>query len=194
MSIDSQVLISGVKKYPIPVLCGALSLAVMVLLYFRSDLQASQQADLKKYSAESARYRANISNSVQLQEQLDFLIQANQAIKERSLSAEGLAQNLQYFYRLETEIGIKADLRPGARPTPIRAAVGGKAVPGKKATPPNYVALNYIISVKGDFDQLITFLRRLEQGVYFCRINTASAAPSGSGMTLNLNLDLLGTP
>jgi len=54
--------------------------------------------------------------------------------------------------------------------------------------------LNYLVIVQGDFTQIITFLKRLEQGAYFCRINTAVASASGSNVTLNLNLDLLGIP
>lgn len=194
MSIDSQALISGLKKYPLPIFCGVISVIFLVTLYVRADLHTAQQDELKKYSAESVRYRANISNSIQLQDQLNFLIQANTAVKDRSLVSGALAQNLQYFYRLESEIGVKIDLRPGGRPAPVRTAVAGKPAAQKTAAPVNYVALNYAVSVKGDFEQLITFLRRLEQGVYFCRINTVSASPSGSGMALTLNLDLLATP
>ena len=179
MSIDAQTIKVGFKKYPILVICGALVIALIVVLYSRADLLAAQQAELDKYTTEGKRYRANVQNAVQLQEQLNFLIQANDAVKNRSLTAEGLARNLQYFYRLENEVGIKyLDLRPGGR--------SGKAA--------IYLPLNYIVSIEGNFAQVIAFLRHLEQGEYFCRINSASASKNGTTITLNLNLDLLGTP
>jgi Tfp pilus assembly protein PilO len=180
MSIKTQALIGGLKKYPLLVISALVALVLLGTLYSRSGLIEAQQEELDKYLAESSRHRANIANAAQLQDQLNFLIQANKAVKDRALTAEGLAQNLQYFYRLEADVGIKyLDLRPGSKYT------------GKSSI---YVPLNHIVNVQGSFTQIITFLRRLEQGVYFCRINTASASSNGDVVTLNLNLDLLGVP
>jgi hypothetical protein len=180
MSINAQVITGGLKKYPVLAISGLIVLMLLAVLYFRSDLIEAQQIEFDKYSLESARYRANIANYVQLQEQLNFLTQANKIIRDRALTVDGLAQNLQYFYRLEAEIGIKyLDLRPGTR-----APGGRKAVP--------YVPLNYIVNVQGDFAQVMTFLRRLEQGAYFCRVNSAVASGRDSSVTLNLNIDFLG--
>ena len=180
MSINTQTIANGVKKYPLLVISGVITVVLVVALYFRSDLIAAQQGELDKYTIESNRHRANIANAAQLQDQLNFLVQANKAVTDRALTVEGLAQNLQYFYRLEAEVGIKyLDLRPGAR-----SSVGGKT----------YVPLNYTVNVQGNFAQIITFLHHLEQGAYFCRINSAVAAGSGSSVILNLNLDLLGVP
>jgi len=180
MSINTQALIGGLKKYPLLVISALMTLVLLGTLYARSGLIEAQQEELNKYLAEGSRHRANILNAAQLQEQLDFLIQANKAVKDRALTAGGLAQNLQYFYRLEAEVGIKyLDLRPGSR------------FSGKSSV---YVPLNHIVNVEGSFTQIITFLRRLEQGAYFCRINTASASSNEDVVTLNLNLDLLGVP
>jgi len=185
MSINTQSIVAGVRKYPIVVVSSVLSIVLLATLYFRSDLLSEQRADLEKYTEENDRYRSNISNSAQLQEQLSFLIQANKAVANRALSAEGLAQNLQYFYRLESEVGVKyLDLRPIGRAAPK---------PAKGAAAVAYVPLGYVVNVQGDFTKIITYLRRLEQGVYFCRINSASISGGGSTVTLNLNLDLLGT-
>ena len=187
MSIDSKSLFAGIKKYPVVAVSGLISLVLLLALYFRGGKIDEQQIELARVSAESERYRSNISNAAQLQEQLAFLIQANDAVKNRAMDIEGLAQNLQYFYRLELETGVKySDLRPAAKP-PVRGAA-------TKGPAPVYVPLNYIVNVQGDFPQIILFLRRLEQGVYFCRVNSAVASNTGTGLTLNLNLDLLGIP
>jgi hypothetical protein len=178
MSINTQGFAVGAKKYPILVVCGFLSIVFIGLLYFRSDLTERQQSEHDKLSDVSKRYLGNVSNASQLQEQLDFLIQANQAIKARSLNPDGLAENLQYFYRLESEVGIKyRDLRPGGK--------GG-------AKQSIYVPISYTVGIDGSFAQIITFLKRLEQGTYFCRITSATATGSGSNVSLTLNLDLLG--
>ena len=185
MSIDKRTLVTGIKKYPLLVASGIVSVLLLTTLYVRSDLSDIKQAELDQLTAEGNRYRANIANSAQLKEQLDFLIQANNAVKERAFKAKNMALNLQYFYRLEAETGVKyLDLRPGSRNEP------GKT-PKSTGT---YIPLNYVVNVQGDFTQVITFLKRLEQGVYFCQINSAQATGVGSSVTLNLNLDLLGMP
>jgi uncharacterized membrane protein len=114
MSIDARTLTAVVKKYPIPVISAIIAVVLVVVLYLRSDLSVLQQAQLDKFTAEGKLYRTNVSNSAQLEEQIDFMVQANAAVRARALNASGLAENLQYFYRLESEVGIKyRDLRPG---------------------------------------------------------------------------------
>lgn len=188
MSMDTRTFVTGIKKYPILVVSGIISVALLATLYARSDRFDLKQAELDKLSIEGNRYRANIANSAQLKEQLEFLIQANNAVKARAFKSESMALNLQYFYRLESETGVKyLDLRPGSR-----QAEPGKSKPA--ASTAAYIPLNYMVNVQGDFTQIITFLKRLEQGVYFCQINTAQATGGGLSITLNLNLDLLGVP
>jgi hypothetical protein len=207
MSIDSKAILVGLRKYPIIVICGFISFILAVVLYYRGDLRAEQEAQLNSLSAQNAQYRANITNSVQLQDQLEFLIQANKAVKARALSVEGIAQNLQYFYRLEIECGVRyLELGPGASSVAARPDKGkqqqarpdkGKqqqARPDKGKQQQAYLPISYTIGVEGDFNQIISYLRRLEQGVYFCRINTAAISGNGSVVTLNLNLDMLGVP
>lgn len=181
MSIDAQTILGACKKYPILIISAVISVGLLATLYFRSDLLDAQQAELDTYLAESSRHRLNILSAAGLQDQFNFLVEANQAVKSRSLMVEGLAQNLQYFYRLESEVGIKyLELRPGSKPPAGKSLI--------------YVPLNYIVSVQGDFPQIVSFLRHLEQGSYFCRINSALTTSNGDAITLKLNLDLLAVP
>jgi hypothetical protein len=183
MNIDSQIIFSRIKKYPLLSACCVISAALALTLYFRSSLLSEQKIELEKYSLEAKRHQNNVTNSAHLADQLNFLIQANSAVKVRGLTVEGVADKLQFFYRLESETGVKyLDLRAGS-----------KVVVDKKK-PATYVPLNYILSVQGDFGQVVAFLRKLEQGVYFCRITSASLSGSGSSVKISMKLDLLGVP
>ena len=185
MKLDKQVVLGAFRRYP--VLSGAVIICIplAIIWFYRSDEFVEQQATVEKLQAESSLYRANIANSSQLQQQVDFLVQAKESIAKRSFRAEGLPLNLQYFYKLEADIGVKyLTLNPSGRP----AAPLAKPAVGVL----NYVPLNYSVSVQGSFYQIINYLRCLEQGAYFCRINAASILNSGSTVTLNLDLDLLG--
>ena len=182
MKPDATVVRGGVKKYPVLAAAALVFIPLALFAFFRSDAIDLQQAELDRFQAESKRYRANIVNSAQLQQQVDFLAEARAAIGKRTFRSESLPLNLQYFYKLESEIGVEyLDLRPGGRP----------ATSPKPGDPAAYYPLNYSVSVKGTFAQVIAYLRCLEQGAYFCRINSASLLGSGSSVTLNLDLDLL---
>jgi hypothetical protein len=191
MKLTANVLERGFRKYPVLSIAISIILFLLTWIYFRSSVIDEQQAELDKCIAEGAVFRSNVVNSAQLQQQFEFLIQANSLIAKRAFVAESMALNLQYFYKLESEIGIKyLELRPTGK-TPSGKA---KAATLKNAAAGEYTPLNYSVSVQGSFAQAMTFLQHIEQGAYFCRINSASFVGNGSGVTLALDLDLMGIP
>jgi Tfp pilus assembly protein PilO len=179
MSIDGKTLQVAFKKYPVVFIVSTITVIVLLTMYLRSDLSDSLKVELEQKSAEANRYRTNVANSAQLDVQLKSLVEANRQVEARTLKQGELALNLQYFYRLEADAGIKyTELRPGAaRPSKTR-----------------FVPINYSIGLEGTFEQVITFMRKLEQGPHFCRVNTFSALTTGENVRLNLNIDLLGLP
>jgi len=181
MSINAQTLKNGFKKFPVLYICGLLGLVLLVCLYLRLEKIGAQESELESKKTEGERYQANVANSAQLKDQLNFLIEANAAVKKRTLRLGELAGNLQYFYRLEAETGVKLDVKPGS---------AGKVI--KAGTP--YIPLGFTVNAQGDFPQLMLLLRRLEQGTYFCRINTAVASAKGPTTSLALSLDLFAMP
>jgi hypothetical protein len=184
MKIDTHVFLSAIRRYPVLSVAVLICIPLAAISFYRADAITEQQAELDKVQALSTRFRSNISNSIQLQQQVDFLEQAKAAIAKRAFSGESLPLNLQYFYKLEADVGVKyLNLSPASRP----AAAAAKPPAGT-----TYIPLNYTVSVQGSFQQIITYLRCLEQGAYFSRINSASVLNSGSSITLNLDLDLLG--
>lgn len=181
MSLTTQSISAAVKKYPLLFVASIVVIGLLVVRYSRDGAAEAQQEELDRHAADARQQHANIVNTSLLHDQLSFLIQANSAVRERSLVVGGLAQNLQYFYRLENEVGIKyLDLRPGTKAPSVKGA--------------SYVPLNYIVNVQGDYSQVMTFLRHLERGAYFCRINSAVMGSGGGFVTLNLNIDFLGAP
>lgn len=178
MSIDTQTIKDGFKKYPVLYICGALAVVLLLATYVRSNLIDEQQAEVDKVSSLGKRYQANITNAALLAEQVDFLKQANIAIRDRGVRPADLALIIQYFYRLEAETGVKLQLAAGPAVAPIKGS--------------GFVPVNYTLTVDGDFQHIIGFLRRLEQGSHFCRVNNASISSGANAVVLKLNVDLLG--
>lgn len=177
--------IDWIKRNPLRVGAGVVAVLSGVGAYLLSGYIETATQTLAQKVAEGDRLAANVKNAAQLNEQYEALATAGKKIQERAIHASQLANNLQYFYRLETESGIELlDLRQTSTGTVARKG------------PANGVAFS--VAVKGDYKTLMGWLRRVENGPHYCRmvsVSIASGAPDRSGpMTLNLALDLYGQP
>jgi hypothetical protein len=185
--MSNEQLIALLKKNPISVGCGLLSLLIAVAIYFRSDLVPEAAKLLEQKTAEGERLNANVTNAAQLPEQLAAITEARSDIEKRLVRASELAKNLQYFYRLEAETGAKLlTLRQNPVPTPK---------PGAK---PALLGIGYTVSFQGPYFTVMEFLRRLESGTHFCRVTQASIGITGNNrtgpLTVSASLELLGQP
>lgn len=176
-----------IKKNPISFGCGALSFLLAVGLYLRAEALTDAEADLTQKSAAAERIASNIKYSAQLKEQSEALVAANAEIDARIIRASQLGINTQYFYKLESETGVKIL----GDPRQTTASVGKPA----KGT---FSPVAFAITVQGTFPQIVEFLRQLENGVHYSRVLTATCTTNvstrNSPLTLGLTLELLGLP
>lgn len=180
------------KKYPLRWVLAVVMVALLGAGYYRYSGIADIEESLAQKSTEGERLKANLANSALLKEQVDALDADLQQVNDRLVRAEDLAKNLQYFYKLEAETGVKL--------TDLRQLPLGQAPKGQGGA---FTPVPYAVSVRGNFAQLIAFIRRLETGAFFCRLNIVSFSRNGAGeqtasggegnlLNLTLNLDLLG--
>ncbi len=191
--MTSAELIATVKKQPIGFACGALCLVCAALLYVRSSKIQESQAEYEAKSAESARILTNVNYSKNLPEQVTEVQALAKELDNRLIRGGQLAANLQYFYKLEAETGVKLlDVHQNNLPK------GDKRL---------FIGVPYSLSVQGTYKQIMVFLLRLEEGSRFCHFSNVNFNKSGGGnsdatgsggaddsMTLTLNLELLGLP
>lgn len=177
-------LITAAKKNPIITVCGVLSVALAVGIYFRSDAISDANAELDAKSAEARRYELNIANANQLKEQYDALVAANASIEDRLIRATEIGINQQYFYKLESDTGVKlSELNQNFRSAKATPAAG------------RFVPVLFNVSASGNFAQIMTFLRGLENGSHLCRVVSASCAAGRTGpVGISLGVELLGRP
>lgn len=180
-------LLALLKKNPIGVGCGVLSLVLAAGIYYRGGQVPEAEAALTQKSAEGERYSANLKNAAQMKEQLDALVAANTEIARRLAHVGQSLSNSQYFYKLESESGVK--LAALTQTTTVAPKAGGKAA---------FIPVGFGVTVQGSLAQLLDFLRRLESGARYCRVlNVSCSGSSGdhnAPLTLSLNLELLGLP
>jgi hypothetical protein len=181
-------LVAFLRKNTISVVCAAVSLLIGFLLYYRSDMLPDARGVLEQKQKQGELLAANIEDSGQLKEQHAALVAANEAIADRMIHIDQLAENTGYFYRLESETGTKL-----ADPRQVPWTAGPKTAPKT-----NFTFVAFTITATGSYPQLCDFLRKLENGEHYCRVDTLSIKPvtnvRGSLLTMNLNLDLMAIP
>ncbi|MEX2044946.1 MAG: hypothetical protein WD941_06295 [Opitutus sp.] len=184
--MTNENLLAVIKKNPIGVACGALAIGLVVAIYFRSGGIPEAEAELAQRLAEADKYAANITYSVSLKEQHDALVDAVKEIDVRLVRASQLGINNQYFFKLESDTGVKMiDFRQGQ----IAAVRGPKGA---------YSPVPFSVSVQGDMVQVVNYLNLIESGTHYCRVISASLTPVGATrpgfLSMSLNLELLGLP
>jgi len=180
-------LLAFVKKNPIGVGCGVLSLALAGGIYYRGGQVPDAEAELAQKSAEGRRYSANLKNAAQMKEQLEALVAANTEVDHRLVHVGQSLSNSQFFYKAETESGVKLGVL--TQTTTVAPKASGK-------TP--FVPVGFTVTVQGNLTQVLNFLRLLESGARYCRVLSASCSGSSSDhnapLNLSLTLELLGLP
>lgn len=188
-------LLALLKKQPIGSACGIICIVCGLLLYFRSDKEGEAQQQLEQKTKEDQKIVANVRNATGLPQHVEAMQAAAKQLDSRLVRAGQLALNQQFFYRLESETGVKLiDVRQSPLPT---------ARPGAAKAPASlYAAIPFNISIQGTFRQVMNFIERLEKGPHFARFNTVNftkaGGPDGLGtadvMTVTFAVELLGTP
>jgi len=202
MAISSEQHLAVVKKNPLIVACASVALLIGIGMYLRGGLGEKISAELEEKSLKGQRMTNNLKFSVRLDEQLAQMEGSREEMESRLVDVGQLAENLRYFYALESSTGTKlSDLRQMAGVPSFDAK--------KKAGKPAYKPIGYAISLTGNYEEVVSFLQQLEAGKHFSRIITASMLPAAvdswsyggeerqskgrlNMLTVTLSLELLG--
>ncbi len=190
MSLETKDVVAAAKRRPLFFVCGAIVFACFLLVYFRMDARDEVEGRLEERQKELTRLTNNVRFAAQLDAQLEALRRANETIASGALRVGELARNQQVFYEIEAASGVKMlDLRQLPPPAPARGA----------PAPTTYAPINFSLTIRGDYPQLIDFLHRLDRGPTLSRVTSANASrtgeagPSAAGeYALTLSVQLLG--
>lgn len=185
-------LLALIKKHPIAAVCVLLCVLCAVAFYFRMDAIDEARAAFEAKDKESKAIAQNARHTTGLAEQVAELQAAGKTIESRLVRAGDLANNLQVFYRLENETGVKLI---DARQNPLPA-------PKQNAPKTLYVPVSFSITMHGNYAQIWSFLRRLETGPHFARFDRVAIGKIETGakdaapdlMSAVFTVELLGTP
>ena len=107
MAINSKDLVALLKKFPIAIGCGLLSLILLAGSYWRNSRAGELAEQLKQKEVEGQGILDDIRNGANLAEQYDALTATTKDLESRLVHSSERARNQQYFYRLESDTGVK---------------------------------------------------------------------------------------
>jgi Tfp pilus assembly protein PilO len=178
------------KKQPISVACGVIAVICGVVLYFSSDT-VDEKKGLYDEAAKTAKaITTNVANSKDLPQQVEAMQHAVKDLDSRLIHASQLAINLQYFYRLESDTGVKM----------TEVHQGGAGLPRAGSGKANYTAIPFAVNIQGNFKQVLDFVQRVENGSRIARFNSVSFAKAvGENLgpdqfSVSMGIEFLGTP
>ena len=181
-------IIAVIKKNPIGVTCAVISLLCGITLYLGADSIEENRLKVEEITKQSQAMLTNVRNAagVSLFQQAELMQRASKQLDDRLVKASQLATNLQYFYRLESDTGVKLN---DVRPSQVGRAAGG-----------TFIGIPYTVTFQGTFKQVMEFLQRVESGKHFSKfisvsLNKAAGTESNAAMlSVSMNIELLGTP
>ena len=196
MAFTTQDFVVILKKYPLVISCGVLSVGLLAGSYIRNARAGALSALLKEKDDQGTAILNNIKNGTNLPEQFETLSAATKELESRLVRGAERARNQQYFYRIESDTGVKE--------LSLQANAPSRAQP--RGPKPLYTGVSYTIAVQGDYRQILNFIGRLESGSLFYRLVSGSVShqevrgaaakePRGAAtINLTLTLELLGLP
>jgi hypothetical protein len=194
MAFATKDFVLLLKKYPLVISCGVLSVVLLAGSYIRNSRAGELAALAKETDDEERAISSNIKNGTNLPEQFETLSAATKELESRLVRGAERARNQQYFYRIESDTGVKE--------LSLQANAPGRAqLRGPKTL---YTGISYTIAVQGDYRQILNFIGRLESGPLFYRLLSSSVSQQrgasakeqrgASTINLTLTLELLGLP
>jgi hypothetical protein len=192
MAITIQNLSEYLKKYPLAIGCGTLSVVLLAGLFIRSSRTEELAVQVKQKEQDGQRILDNVRDGANLPEQHEALAASVRELESRLIRGSERAGNQQYFYQIESETGVRE----------VNLQSASTAAGPQRGPKTLYSPVAFTITVQGDYRQILGFLGRLETGPHFYRLNRGTVMRPKQGVTgsppgtlvLTLNLDLLGLP
>lgn len=176
-------LMEKIRRFPVPVISGAIVIVCLLAYYFRIDLITRLDAEQNDVLNQRDQVDLNLVAGGNLAEHMTEMRAQFAALEARVVQPSELANNLNYFYQLEsnTSVGL-VELKQNA----------GSDKPAPKKT---LGGIGYSVSMGGNFKQMVSVFNELENGSRIYRLrsfNLERGREGQSAVQLSLSLELLG--
>lgn len=160
----------------------------MTVYLIHKDKKSLIDSEIEQVNVRISSMLKNIKNSKGMEEDIEAIEEKVEKLNARMFQSQELATNYNYFFNLEDETGIKvSDLK--------QVGIAEEEVdPRKKKMPKpiidSYEKIRYHLKASGEFGEIVNFLRKLEGGPSFYRLEKFRLAKSETSKTEILSLDI----
>lgn len=162
--------------------------------FFHMDKKADLESEIEQLDIRMSTILKNLKNSSGLEEDLVEADKRIEGLDARLFDSQELATNYNYFFNLENETGVKLS---GLKQLEYKEESGTtKKRKMPKPTKEAYEKIRYHMKATGEYGQIVNFMRRLEGGESFYRLEKFRLArprdESSKLLSMDLSLLILG--
>ena len=183
MNESFQRFINWVKRSPFLFICILLSVGLSIANYFLWKRQQELNAQHEEVRRNGENMFSALSSHARLTSELATVDDALKQIDDNLIVETDLAENLGYFYQIETLSRVRLTQLNQLSSQPVDESP--------------YKSIPFSMRATGSYPQLVSFIRELETGPRQLRIKTfdfSRAEIKSNALALNLTVELLGKP
>lgn len=148
-------LIRTLKDYPVAVLCTVVIIICAAVIFLRGGAAMELSAKEADLNSRIRTIDQNVKNSKNLEEEVEEVKLLVEQIEARLFNREQRAVNINFFYGLEDRLDVQiSNIAQMPSEYPIYAAGGPRELK-------LHSTIGYNMSLKGQFDEILTFLYEL---------------------------------
>lgn len=163
-----EALVEAVKKNLVVAVSGFIVCASMTVYLLHIDRKSDLDSEIEQIDIRISTMLKNIKNSAGLEEDIEVVEKQIEQLDERMFQTQELATNYNYFFNIESATNVAlSDLKQVG-------IVEGEIDPRKRKMPKpivnKYVKIRYHVKATGKYGDLVKFMRTLEGGPSFYRL------------------------
>ena len=186
--MNFEVLIETIRKNLVIAISGVVTATCMTVYVLHMDKKSDLDSEIEQIDIRISTMLRNITNSAGLEEDIEVVKSQILELEERMFQSQELATNYNYFFNIEASTNVSlSDLK--------QVEIVTEDANQKKRKMPNpimdaYVKIRYHMKATGTYQDLVNFIRNLEGGPSFYRLEKFRLSKSSAGGDELLSMDV----
>lgn len=183
-----EALFETVKKNLVIAISGLVFASCMTVYVLHMDKKSDLDSEIEQIDIRISTMLRNITNSAGLEEDIEVVENQIEQLDKRMFQSQELATNYNYFFNIEASTNVAlSDLK--------QVEIVTEEENRKKRKMPNpvvdsYIKIRYHMKATGSYQDLVNFMRTLEGGPSFYRLEKFRLSKSLTGGNELLSMDV----
>ncbi len=183
-----EVLVDWFKKNLVIAASGLVICASVTVYMLHKDRKSDLESEIEQIDIRLSTMLKNIKNSAGLEEDIEVVEKQIEKLDERMFHSQELATNYNYFFNIEASTNVAlTDLK---QVEIVEEVVDPRKRKMPKPVVDSYVKIRYHMKATGTYGDLVKFMRTLEGGPSFYRLEKFRVAKALKGEIELLSMDV----